>query len=58
MPDNTKDPGPEDGKQININQDHEVEYWTKKLGCTKAQLVDCVKKVGPIVADVKRCLGK
>jgi hypothetical protein len=58
MPDDPNQRGPADATRININQDHEVEYWTKKFGCTRAQLIDCVKKVGPMVADVRRCLGK
>ena len=58
MPDDKDIKGPADPQRININQDHEVEYWTKKFGCSKAQLVECVKRVGVMVHDVRRCLGK
>jgi hypothetical protein len=50
--------GSQDRKRINVNEEHEVRYWTQKLGCTKEQLEDAVKQVGPMVDDVERHLGK
>ena len=49
---------PEDPKRINVNQPWEVSYWCKVLGCTEAELRAAVQKVGPMVEDVKRKLGK
>ena len=43
--------------RINIDDDYEVQYWTKKFGVTAAQLKDCVKTVGVMASDVKKCLG-
>jgi hypothetical protein len=58
MPDDKTIPGPADATRINIHQDHEIRYWTNNLGCTKAQLVACVEKVGDMADAVRRCLGK
>lgn len=58
MPDDTTKTGPADAHRVNIHQDHEVAYWTKTFGCTKEQLVNCVNRVGVMVVDVKKCLGK
>jgi len=49
---------PEDPKRINVNQDHELEYWSKKLGITKELLVTVVETVGPMVKDVENFLGR
>jgi hypothetical protein len=58
MPDDPKKTGPADDKRINIHQDHEVRYWTNKFGCSGQELIDCVNRVGVMVDDVRRCLGK
>jgi len=58
MPDDLTRRVPEDSKRININQEWEIEYWCKKLGCTRAQLIAAVNKVGPMVEDVKKELNK
>ena len=58
MSDNTTIKQPQDPKKINVNQSWEVTYWCNKLGCTEKQLKDAVKKVGPMVADVKKELNK
>lgn len=58
MPDNLKNTGKQDDSRINVNQDHEVSYWTKELGVTADRLKEAVKAVGPMVKDVKKYLGK
>lgn len=58
MPDNKKKVGPPDTKKINVNQPHEVAYWTKTLGVTATQLRAAVKSVGVSVPAVKKKLGK
>lgn len=58
MPDDVTRRQPEDPQRININQNWELEYWSKRLGCTKAELIAAVQKVGPMVEDVKKELGK
>ena len=46
MPDDKALKGPQDATRINVHEDYEVAYWTKKFGCTKEQLQAAVKKVG------------
>ena len=38
MPDDTKLRGGQDRTRINLDQDHEVRYWTKELGVTTEEL--------------------
>ena len=47
---------PGDAKRVNVNEIYEVQYWTKKFGCTTEQLKVAVKKVGVIVADGSRLI--
>lgn len=56
MTDDTTKRGGADRLRINIRQVFEVRYWTKALGVTKATLIEAVKAVGPMVADVKEYL--
>jgi len=56
--DDTSKRGPADRSRINVHERWELDYWTKALGVTKEQLEQAVAKVGPMVEDVKRALGK
>lgn len=58
MPDDITQTGKPDDSRINVGQPHEVDYWSDKLGVTPDQLKTSVKKVGPMVKDVKKDLGK
>ena len=58
MSDNKKETGKPDDSRINIHQAYELHDWSKKLGVTPDALRDSVKRVGPMVKDVKRDLGK
>jgi Protein of unknown function (DUF3606) len=58
MSDDLKKREPQDGKRVNVHETWEVDYWCKKVGCTKEQLVAAVKLAGPMVDDVRRQLGK
>jgi hypothetical protein len=58
MPDDPNKIGKGDDQRINLNQAHEVAYWTKTLRVTENQLRAAVQKVGPMVRDVKAELGK
>ena len=46
MADDLKDRGAQDRSRINVNEDHEVRYWTQKWGVSKEQLTAAVQKVG------------
>lgn len=58
MPDNLQQRGPADGARININQPHEVVYWTKALGVSEAKLSQAVQAVGPMVEDVQQWISE
>ena len=57
MPDDKTQRGEPDRTRINIHEDYEREYWSKKFGCTEDELRSAVKHVGPMVDDVRRQLG-
>lgn len=58
MSDNTNIRQPEDPTKVNINQQWEIDYWCKKWSITKERLLKIVKKVGPMVVDIKKELGR
>ena len=43
---------------MNMNEDYEVRYWTEKFGVSAERLRTAVQRVGVMVADVERELGK
>lgn len=50
--------GPQDRTRINLSEDYEVRYWTKKFGVTKEQLEAAVKTAGSSAGAVAHILGK
>ena len=58
MADDKTKRGPQDAARVNVHESYEVEYWTKHFGVTADELRKCVEKVGVMVTDVKKCLGK
>lgn len=58
MADDTSKSGQGDRQRININQPHELRYWTEALGVSEQQLKDAVKTAGVMAEDVRRHLGK
>ena len=58
MADDLKQTGKPDDQRINIEQDHEVSYWSEKLGVSREQLREAVAKAGSRVKDVQRQLGR
>lgn len=57
MSDDLKNRGPADRARINVNEPHELRYWTKELDCTEAELRDAVKAVGVSVEKVRARLA-
>ena len=53
MADDLKQTGKSDDTRININQDHEVSYWSQELGVSRDELQSAVAKVGPMVKNVR-----
>ena len=58
MSDNLQIKEPADGNKVNIHEPYEVNYWCRKWGVTKDQLVAAVKAVGTSKAAVAKYLGK
>jgi len=58
MADDPTKRGAQDGQRINLSQEHEVAYWTKRLGASREQLTEAVRNVGSMVAAVTRRLNK
>jgi Protein of unknown function (DUF3606) len=58
MADDLTKRGKPDRDRVNVHEDWELRDWAKELGVTPQQLKDAEKKVGPMVKDIKRELGK
>jgi hypothetical protein len=57
MSDDLKNAGPQDRARINVNEPHEVAYWTKELGVSKEKLADLVEEVGVSAKAIREKLG-
>jgi hypothetical protein len=58
MTDDTAKRDYRDRDRINVHEDYELRYWTKELGVTPEKLKQTVEKVGVVVTDVRKALGK
>jgi len=58
MADDLKKKGPADRSRINVNEDWEVEWWTRELGCSEGELREAVAAVGTSVVSVREYLNK
>lgn len=58
MADDKTKTGIADDIRINTSESYELQYWSEKFGVTRDELIAAVKAVGPMVADVRRELGK
>ena len=59
MADDLKQTGKADDQRINMEQDHEVSYWSDKLGVSRDELRRAVQRAGSsMVKDVQRQLGR
>ncbi|WP_286897668.1 MULTISPECIES: DUF3606 domain-containing protein [Achromobacter] len=58
MSDDLSKRGPQDRSRINVNETHELRYWTQELGVSETQLRDAVKAVGPSATAVREHLRK
>lgn len=58
MTDNPKKRGKADASKIAMHQDHEVRYWTKKLGLDKVGLGNVIDTVGHGVKNVRKWLAE
>jgi hypothetical protein len=54
MADNPNEIGQQDDARINVNQDHELTYWSRKFGVSRDRLREAVARAGPLVRNVER----
>jgi hypothetical protein len=57
MADNPTMTRPQDSQRVNVNQEHELRYWTERFGVSAEALREAVGQVGPMVEDVADYLG-
>ena len=57
MADDLKQSGKPDDARINVEQDHEVRYWSAKFGVSRDELRKAVQAAGPMVKDVQQHLN-
>jgi hypothetical protein len=53
MADDLKQTGKADDARINLDQDHEVNYWANEFGVSRDELRSAVAKAGPMVKNVR-----
>ena len=58
MADDLTKRGKPDQIRVNVGEDWELRERSKEWNVTPQQIKDAVKKVGPMVKDVKKELGK
>ena len=58
MSDDLSDKGAQDRSRINVNEPHEIHYWTQRLEVSEADLRKAVAEVGVSVRAVADHFGK
>jgi Protein of unknown function (DUF3606) len=58
MADDRTKRGSEDRQRINMSENYEVAYWSKKWDISYEELADAVRRAGPMAAAVAKVLGK
>lgn len=58
MADDLKETGRQDDQRINVDQDHELSYWSKELGVSREELRRAVEQAGPMVRSVRQHLNR
>ena len=58
MSDNKSKAGKQDRNRIKVNEDYELQDWSKKFGVSRAELKKAVQKVGDSAEAVRKHLGK
>jgi hypothetical protein len=53
MTDNKQNRGVADRTRINVNEEHELRYWTETLGVSRDELIRAVREVGVMASDVR-----
>jgi len=58
MADDLSERGNQDRTRINVNEPHEVRYWTSRLGVSEYELRNAVADVGVSAQQVAQLLGR
>lgn len=58
MPDNKDLTGKPDRERINVNEPYELRDWSQQLGVPPDKLKELVRDHGPMVADIRKALGR
>lgn len=58
MADDLQQTGRQDDQRINVEQDHELSYWSKELGVSREELRNAVQQAGSLVKDVRQHLNR
>lgn len=58
MADDLRQTGRQDDQRINVDQAHEVNYWSKELGVSRDELRRAVEQAGPMVKAVRQHLNR
>ena len=56
MNDDLRNTGSPDRDRINVNEEHEVRYWTQRFGVSEDELRRAVEQVGHSVDEVEKRL--
>jgi hypothetical protein len=57
MADDPTKKGAADRTRVNVEEDHELRYWSERYYVTPERLKEAVKKVGVLVKDVENELA-
>jgi len=50
--------GAADRLRVNMHEDYEVQYWTRKWNVSREELAAAVREVGVMATDIAKKLGK
>ncbi len=56
MSDDLRNRNAPDSQRINLNQEHEVRYWTQKFKVSRQDLRKAIEEVGPMASAVEERL--
>jgi hypothetical protein len=55
--DDKEQKGPQDAARVNVNEEYELDYWSKKFRVSKAAVIRAVSVVGVMAKDVSEFLN-
>lgn len=58
MSDNLKKTRPFDASRINVNEAHELTYWSRSLGISEKAVKEAIRAVGTSTKAVRRYLAE